>query len=102
MTKPEYTHVLIPKTLHSILKDNAKNENTSIWRYIYDLIRRDSQARYGAGLLTLCSARSSGVQVPLSSPSTNAGFSGNGASGETKEVTTAGINTKEFEKFLYL
>ena len=54
-------------------------------------------------MLTLCSARSSGVQVPLSSPFTNAGFSGNCACGGTKEVTKVpaiAYHTKTFEMFL--
>ncbi len=64
MTKKGYTHVLIPKILHSVLKENAKNSKTSIWKYINDLIRRDSQARYGAGLLTLCSQKELGGSSP--------------------------------------
>lgn len=28
MTKPGYTHVLIPKSLHSVLKDKAKGFET--------------------------------------------------------------------------
>ena len=39
MTKPGYTHVLIPKTLHSVLKENAECEKTSVWKYIQGLIQ---------------------------------------------------------------
>ncbi|MFZ3168284.1 MAG: hypothetical protein WA130_11765 [Candidatus Methanoperedens sp.] len=38
MTKTGYTHVLIPKNLHSVLRENAKAQETSIWRYIEALI----------------------------------------------------------------
>ena len=36
MTKEGYTHVLIPTSLHSVLKCKAKDHNISIWRVIED------------------------------------------------------------------
>ncbi len=39
MTKPGYTHVLIPESLHSVLRENAKEQKTSIWRYIAGLLK---------------------------------------------------------------
>ena len=54
-------------------------------------------------LLTLCSARSSGIQVPLSSPFTNAGSSVNGTepdSNELKKVPVIQYHIKTFEMFL--
>ncbi len=38
MTKKGYTHVLIPEFLHSVLRENAKDNKTSIWRYIEGLL----------------------------------------------------------------
>ncbi len=38
MTKKGYTHVLIPISLHSILRENAEEQKISIWRYIEGLI----------------------------------------------------------------
>ncbi len=95
MTKKGYTHVLIPKILHSVLKENAKNGKTSVWRYINDLIRRDSQARYGAGLLTLCSHKELGG----SSPPLVAYFSDKQIN-KNVNIDCNGNNTKDFEKFL--
>ena len=39
MTRNGYTHVLIPKSFHSVLKIKAKKNETSIWRYIDRLIQ---------------------------------------------------------------
>ena len=39
MTKLGYTHLLIPKSLHSVLKENAKEHKISIWRYIENLMQ---------------------------------------------------------------
>ena len=44
MTKPGYTHVLIPKSLHSQIKVEAEKNEISIWRYIDNLIHSDSLA----------------------------------------------------------
>ena len=41
MTKPGYTHVLIPKSFHSVLKDKAECEKTSIWKYIQGLVENE-------------------------------------------------------------
>ncbi len=43
MTKPGYTHVLIPKSLHSILKDKAEKAKTSIWEYIQMLEEKNTE-----------------------------------------------------------
>ena len=45
MTKPGYTHVLIPKSLHSVLKDNAKEQELSIGKYIQWLIDNTADNR---------------------------------------------------------
>ena len=42
MTKPGYTHVSIPKSLHSVLKENAGEQKISIGKYIENLIHSDS------------------------------------------------------------
>ena len=42
MTKPGYTHVLIPKSLHSVLKEKAKGQELSIGRYIQTLIENEA------------------------------------------------------------
>ena len=39
MTREGYTHVLIPKSFHSVLKVEAEKNKTSIWRYIDSLIQ---------------------------------------------------------------
>ena len=39
MTKPGYTHVLISKSLHSVLKDKAEEHETSICQYIKNLMQ---------------------------------------------------------------
>jgi hypothetical protein len=38
MTKEGYTHVLIPKSLHSILKEKSEEQKISINGYIQNLI----------------------------------------------------------------
>ena len=42
MTKAGYTHVLIPKSFHSVLKEKADEKEISIWRYIENLIQTDN------------------------------------------------------------
>ena len=95
MTRAGYTHVLIPTSLHSVVKEKAFLHKISVERYIQYLME------YGisAGLLTLCSARILGVQVPLSSSCINSGFSNNGVIGNSKEVPVVQY-TKTFEMFL--
>jgi len=41
MTKPGYTHASISKSLHSVLKEKAECEKTSIYRYIQGLIETE-------------------------------------------------------------
>jgi hypothetical protein len=40
MTKAGYNHVLIPISLHCVLRDKAKGQNISIIRYIQSIIER--------------------------------------------------------------
>ena len=87
MPKAGFRRVTLPDDLYNVLDVNAQYNKTSISKYIDSLVRMQNEQ-----LLTLCSARSSGVQVPLSSPSTNGVFLGNGASGGMKEVTTMNMN----------
>src|SRR5574341_142740 len=57
ITKTGYTHVLIPESLHSVLKEKAKGQNTSISRYIQSLIdRAESPAWKACGALPLGSS----------------------------------------------
>jgi len=42
MTKPSYTHVIVPVELHSLLKSGASEANTSIARYIRILEERSA------------------------------------------------------------
>ncbi len=44
MTREGYTHVLIPKSLHSILKQNSEELNISIGSYICSLVRSERPA----------------------------------------------------------
>ena len=46
MTKPGYTHVLIPKSFHSVLKEKADCEKTSIWKYIQGLVENDNNTAH--------------------------------------------------------
>jgi len=39
MTRDGYTHVLIPKSFHSVLKAEAEKNKTSIWRFIDKIIQ---------------------------------------------------------------
>ncbi len=41
VTKPGYTHVLIPKSFHSVLKEKAECEKTSVLKYIQALVEDD-------------------------------------------------------------
>ena len=70
MTKVGYKSVTIPISLFGVLQEKARREKISIGRLIEKGVLGESSPK----LLTLCSARSSGVQVPLSSPSTNGVF----------------------------
>ena len=70
MTKVGYKSVTIPISLFGVLQEKARREKISIGRLIEKGVLGESSPK----LLTLCSARSSGVQVPLSSPFTNGGF----------------------------
>ncbi len=63
MTKAGYKSVTIPISLFDVLQEKAKIEKISIGK----LIERGVLGESSPKLLTLCSARNSGVQVPLSS-----------------------------------
>ena len=41
MTRDNYTHVLIPKSFHSVLKAEAEKNQTSIWRFIQGLVENE-------------------------------------------------------------
>ncbi|MFZ3382892.1 MAG: hypothetical protein WA144_03100 [Candidatus Methanoperedens sp.] len=73
MTKAGYKSVTIPISLFDVLQEKAKCEKISIGKLIEKGVLGESSPK----LLTLCSARSSGVQVPLSSPFMNGCFSDN-------------------------
>jgi hypothetical protein len=42
MTREGYTHVLISKSFHSVLKAEAEKNKTSIWRYIDKIIQSNN------------------------------------------------------------
>jgi len=42
MTKPCYTHIIVPIELHSLLKSRASEANTSIAKYIRILEERSA------------------------------------------------------------
>ena len=73
MTKVGYKSVTIPISLFDVLQEKAKIEKICIGKLIEIGVLGESPPK----LLTLCSARSSGVQVPLSSSCINSGFSNN-------------------------
>ncbi len=54
MTKEGYTHVLIPISLHSVLKENAKISKTSIWRYIEELLEGNTKRPKVQDLRSCC------------------------------------------------
>ena len=43
MTKPGYTHIIVPVELHSLLKSRASEANTSIAKYIRILEERSAE-----------------------------------------------------------
>jgi hypothetical protein len=49
MTREGYTHVLIPKSLHSVLKENTKEQEISISKYIQGLIENTAHNRAVTG-----------------------------------------------------
>jgi hypothetical protein len=62
MPKAGFRTVTLPDDLYNLLDVNARYNKTSISKYIDSLVRIQKPQ-----LLTLCPARDSGVQVPLSS-----------------------------------
>ena len=48
MTKPGYTHIIVSRDLHKVLKERAESRRQSIAKYIEDVVSEcDSMPRYG-------------------------------------------------------
>ncbi len=45
MTKEGYTHIIVPMELHDILKERAGGCNTSISKYITELIKKEEPSK---------------------------------------------------------